>query len=141
MCHPPFLDFPTEMDVRHLSRVARFGSRFSREKEQPQRISAVNAQYPKQIKKYETHRIIKATESIHIRFHRFTSMHTATFIASITSRMTTRGAQAKQFWRSKIWRKCPSRYWNSDFRMTCQSKISDFAVQFKIKKDVSLTIT
>jgi len=85
MCHPLFLDFPIGMDVRQPLRVALFGNRFSREKELPQRISAFNAQYSKQIKKQETHCIIKATKSVHVRFHRFTSMlHTTIFIASIT---------------------------------------------------------
>ena len=53
--------------------------------------------------------------------------------------LATYGAHAKQFRRSEIGEKCAGRLCNSNVRMACQSKIGDFAMEFRIKEDVFLT--
>ena len=70
--------------------------------------------------KHQTHCVIKATKSIHIRFNRFTAMllFILILITSITLELTTFGTRAKQFWSSEINSKGCCGSCDSGFRMS-----------------------
>ena len=86
-----------------------------------------------------THCIIKTTESINICCHCLASFSCSLiFLTSITVEQTTRGAHAEQLRRNEIDSKCCCRSCNIGFGMSSRSKISDLAMEFGIKEDITL---
>lgn len=65
-------------------------------------VEAQRAEY--KLRKHQTHCVIKAAKSIHIRFNCFTAMPLAIriLITSVTLELTTLGTRAKQFWSSEV---------------------------------------